>query len=291
MRPSRSGWTSPKATARAACRLTTSCKTGSTGIPSPWGSHKFDPKRYPDPAAAIQTLHDKYHLHLMISVWGKFAPGSADNPDANHDRHAGARVSVPRVHLRCSPTTTRLIPTPAPSTGSSCATRSFQRRGCLVAGCLRAGGEHARLTVGQDGGRAGGARPERLSADAHDRRVSGPAGRRAEPARFYPDPLGVCRASSATPPRSGPATSRHVGRAGASSPGRAERLAVGHPVLDHRHRRVLRAIIPAARTTRSTASCIRAGSSTARSARFSAPTARTRPARCGASARRPSRRC
>ena len=53
--------------------------------PFPWGSHKFDPKRYPDPAAAIQTLHDKYHLHLMISVWGKFAPGSSANPDPNYD--------------------------------------------------------------------------------------------------------------------------------------------------------------------------------------------------------------
>ena len=53
--------------------------------PFPWGSHKFDPKRYPDPAMAIQTLHDKYHLHLMISVWGKFAPGSATSPDPNYD--------------------------------------------------------------------------------------------------------------------------------------------------------------------------------------------------------------
>ena len=53
--------------------------------PYPWGSHKFDPARYPDPAAGIAALHDKYHLHLMISVWGKFDPGSASNPDANYD--------------------------------------------------------------------------------------------------------------------------------------------------------------------------------------------------------------
>jgi alpha-D-xyloside xylohydrolase len=53
--------------------------------PYPWGSHKFDPKRYPDPAAGIAELHDKYHLHLMISVWGKFDPGSPSNPDANFD--------------------------------------------------------------------------------------------------------------------------------------------------------------------------------------------------------------
>ena len=53
--------------------------------PSPWGSHKFDPKRYPDPAAAIAQLHDQYHLHFMISVWGKFDPGSPSNPDVNYD--------------------------------------------------------------------------------------------------------------------------------------------------------------------------------------------------------------
>ena len=53
--------------------------------PYPWGSHQFDPKRYPDPAAGIAALHDQYHLHFMISVWGKFEPGSPGNPDANYD--------------------------------------------------------------------------------------------------------------------------------------------------------------------------------------------------------------
>jgi alpha-D-xyloside xylohydrolase len=53
--------------------------------PFPWGSNAFDPKRYPDPAAAIARLHEDYHIHLMISVWGKFYPSSPDNPDANYD--------------------------------------------------------------------------------------------------------------------------------------------------------------------------------------------------------------
>ena len=53
--------------------------------PYPWGSNAFDPKRYPDPTAAITRLHDAFHLHLMISVWGKFYPGSSDNPDANYN--------------------------------------------------------------------------------------------------------------------------------------------------------------------------------------------------------------
>jgi len=36
-----------------------------------WGSHEFDPKRYPDPAAMIKKLHDQ-HVHAIISVWPKF---------------------------------------------------------------------------------------------------------------------------------------------------------------------------------------------------------------------------
>jgi alpha-D-xyloside xylohydrolase len=46
--------------------------------PAPWGSHSLDPKRYPDFAGAVAELHDKYKLHVMISVWAKFAPGSAN---------------------------------------------------------------------------------------------------------------------------------------------------------------------------------------------------------------------
>jgi alpha-D-xyloside xylohydrolase len=45
-----------------------------------WGSHKFDPERFPDPDAWIKQIHGQ-HAHLMISVWGKFYPGT-DNFDA-----------------------------------------------------------------------------------------------------------------------------------------------------------------------------------------------------------------
>lgn len=41
-----------------------------------WGSHKFDADRFPDPDAWIRSIHDKYHAHLMVSVWGKFNPGT-----------------------------------------------------------------------------------------------------------------------------------------------------------------------------------------------------------------------
>lgn len=40
-----------------------------------WGSHKFDPARFPHPAAWIKDIHDE-HAHLMISVWGKFNPST-----------------------------------------------------------------------------------------------------------------------------------------------------------------------------------------------------------------------
>ena len=41
-----------------------------------WGSHEFDPARFPDPEAWIRDIHDRYHARLMISVWPKFYPGT-----------------------------------------------------------------------------------------------------------------------------------------------------------------------------------------------------------------------
>ena len=41
-----------------------------------WGSHAFDPQRFPDAEAWIRAIHEKYHARLMISVWGKFYPGT-----------------------------------------------------------------------------------------------------------------------------------------------------------------------------------------------------------------------
>ncbi len=36
-----------------------------------WGSHGFDPARYPDPAAMVKAIHDQ-HAHLMVSAWPRF---------------------------------------------------------------------------------------------------------------------------------------------------------------------------------------------------------------------------
>lgn len=48
--------------------------------PAPWGSHHFDPVRYPDPRGMMQAVHDQ-HAHIIISVWAKFAPGSANRAE------------------------------------------------------------------------------------------------------------------------------------------------------------------------------------------------------------------
>ncbi|HWT51449.1 MAG TPA: TIM-barrel domain-containing protein, partial [Caulobacter sp.] len=43
--------------------------------PGQWGSHRFDPARFPDPAAMVKTLHDQ-NVHTVISVWARFDLGT-----------------------------------------------------------------------------------------------------------------------------------------------------------------------------------------------------------------------
>jgi alpha-D-xyloside xylohydrolase len=42
-----------------------------------WGSHEFDPARFPDPKGMVQKVHD-LNAQIMISVWAKFYP-TTDN--------------------------------------------------------------------------------------------------------------------------------------------------------------------------------------------------------------------
>jgi alpha-D-xyloside xylohydrolase len=42
-----------------------------------WGSHDFDPVRFPDPDGWIREIH-ALHAHVMISVWGKYDVGTAN---------------------------------------------------------------------------------------------------------------------------------------------------------------------------------------------------------------------
>ena len=47
-----------------------------------WGSHEFDPKRYPDPVGMFKELHAE-HFHVLISVWAKFDLGSKNSEELN----------------------------------------------------------------------------------------------------------------------------------------------------------------------------------------------------------------
>jgi len=47
-----------------------------------WGSHLFDPARYPDPAAMFKELHEM-NYHALISVWAKFDLGSENSKELN----------------------------------------------------------------------------------------------------------------------------------------------------------------------------------------------------------------
>jgi len=47
-----------------------------------WGSHKFDPARYPDPVGMFKELHTM-NFHNLISVWAKFDLGSDNSKELN----------------------------------------------------------------------------------------------------------------------------------------------------------------------------------------------------------------
>lgn len=48
-----------------------------------WGSHMFDTTRFPDVKGMIDTLHQKLNAKFMISVWGKFHPGTENFNELN----------------------------------------------------------------------------------------------------------------------------------------------------------------------------------------------------------------
>ncbi len=47
-----------------------------------WGSHRFDPNRYPDPAGMFRELRGM-NYHTLISVWAKFDLGSENSKELN----------------------------------------------------------------------------------------------------------------------------------------------------------------------------------------------------------------
>lgn len=47
-----------------------------------WGSHDFDPEFFPDPKAMVERVHE-LDAHIMISVWPKFYPRTANYAELN----------------------------------------------------------------------------------------------------------------------------------------------------------------------------------------------------------------
>ena len=43
-----------------------------------WGQKSFNKERFPDPVAMMDTLHNQYNAHLMISVWPKMSSRSSN---------------------------------------------------------------------------------------------------------------------------------------------------------------------------------------------------------------------
>ena len=98
-----------------------------------WGSHHFDPARFPDPDGWVKAIHDR-HARLMISVWGKFYPGT-ENFEAMrakgflYEPHAALRVQGlgrPRLPLHLL---RRLQPRGARSSSGRRSNRDLFRRG------------------------------------------------------------------------------------------------------------------------------------------------------------------
>ncbi len=65
--------------------------------PGQWGSHGFDPARYPDPAAMVKTLHDE-HVHTVVSVWARLDPGTANAAELD-----GAGALFPKTYPNVYP--------------------------------------------------------------------------------------------------------------------------------------------------------------------------------------------
>ncbi len=63
-----------------------------------WGSHEFDPERYPDPKGMVDAIH-KMHAHILISVWARFDLATANGKELEA---AGALYPpvVPNVYPR-----------------------------------------------------------------------------------------------------------------------------------------------------------------------------------------------
>jgi alpha-D-xyloside xylohydrolase len=69
--------------------------------PAPWGSHSFDPSRFPDPTGMVSTAHAN-NFHVLLSVWAKFESGSA-----NYDALSAGGALYPMFYQNLGQSTTQ----------------------------------------------------------------------------------------------------------------------------------------------------------------------------------------
>ena len=134
-----------------------------------WGSHEFDPARFPDPKGMIDKVHAQ-NAHFMISVWPKFYPTTANYKelDAAGFMYRGnvedgcARLGGPGLQLVVLRSVLEAGARHVLAPGQRQAGRARRRR--LVDGCHRARSAfEPRHRFHQGAHRADGARPGRSS--------------------------------------------------------------------------------------------------------------------------------
>ena len=205
-----------------------------------WGSHLFDPTRYPDPVGMFKELHEM-HYHALISVWAKFDLGSDNSKELN-----AVGGMFPQVTRYVSPPGQGQWYDPFAAVGRQ--TYWKQMRDQLFAKGADGwwldapepeingmGFRNYTTPVGP-----GYDRLQRLSADALDGHLPGTAGRHRSEARRHPHPFGLRRPAAQQRHH---LVGRHHGNLAGfqkSNSGRTQFLPFRHPVLEYRHRRVLR---------------------------------------------------
>ena len=265
-----------------------------------WGSHEFDPKRFPDPDKWVRDIHDPARAVDDFRV-GKFYPGTknfegdacARFPLPTQSRRRAARLVGPPVYvLRCvQPRRGRLF-------WAQVDRALFRKRvdawwldapepDLLPQSTLEGQRSHMHPTALGSGARDA----ERLFARSQPDRLRGAARRRPGSARLHPHPFGVRRpAALRRRVWSGDITSRGrrcapKSRPGWECPSRGSRTGRWTPVVS-RCRRDSPPTTPRRKTSRSGASSTPAGSSSVPSSPAARPRREALPRDVGIGRRR-----
>ena len=112
-----------------------------------WGSHEFDPERFPDPKGMVDSIH-AMNGRLMISVWPKFYATTEHFKEFDEKGWIYQQAIKDSIKDWVGPgylalSMTHTTPMHASSSGSRCKTITILSHRCLVDGCQRT--EHTRL--------------------------------------------------------------------------------------------------------------------------------------------------